>query len=399
MRAHGVCPHLLVLVFLSIAPCLAGVLGPVAAESPDAAPGGLGLGEERVPPGEAEAIEGLVRVQIEEMGLASPDGKPKARGQHPKHHGFLVAKFIVQGNLPEEMRAGVFREPRTYTAILRFSNGSTMIDTIPDLHGMAIKLLGVEGTTVLEDERTQDFVLVDTPTFFSENAASLLEFGKARADLASDPEVLKQLAGLSPEERGKAMGRLLAERRPREAKILAEARARPLKPSPLAMEYFSTTPYRLGEVAVKYAARPERVPSLETKMEGQNFLREAMVEQLTTRQERVEFGFYVQRQGDPQSMPIEDPTVEWSSPWEKVATIEIEPQVFDFPERVEWGNLLSYTPWHALEAHRPLGGINRARRVVYAASSALRHENLGKPPKEPSEADIPRRDPQAAATP
>ena len=87
-------------------------------------------------------------------------------------------------------------------------------------------------------------------------------------------------------------------------------------------------------------------------------------------------------------MPIEDPTVEWTSRWEQVATIEIDSQDFDFPERWEWGNKLSFSPWHALEEHRPLGGINRARKIVYPASSKLRHDNLNAP-KEPTEADIP----------
>jgi hypothetical protein len=68
--------------------------------------------------------------------------------------------------------------------------------------------------------------------------------------------------------------------------------------------------------------------------------------------------------------------------------IEIEAQDFDFPERWEWGNKLSFSPWHALEEHRPLGGINRARRIVYPASSELRHENLNAQ-KEPTEAEIP----------
>ena len=100
------------------------------------------------------------------------------------------------------------------------------------------------------------------------------------------------------------------------------------------------------------------------------------------------FGFYVQRQSDPSAMPIEDPTVEWKSTWERVATIEIDAQDFDFPERWDWGNRLSFSPWHALDEHRPLGGINRARKIVYPASSDLRHENLNAP-KEPTAADIP----------
>ena len=35
-------------------------------------------------------------------------------------------------------------------------------------------------------------------------------------------------------------------------------------------------------------------------------------------------------------------------------------------------DLLSFSPWHAMEDHRPLGNVMRARRVVYQASSTLR---------------------------
>ena len=44
---------------------------------------------------------------------------------------------------------------------------------------------------------------------------------------------------------------------------------------------------------------------------------------------------------------------------------------------------LSFTPWHALEDQRPLGGINRARKVAYEAISKYRHERNGVPRVEP----------------
>ena len=158
--------------------------------------------------------------------------------------------------------------------------------------------------------------------------------------------------------------------------------------SPLEEEYFSTTPYKLGETAVKYSAKPEQ---------SKDYLREVMVEQLRPREQpgsataprpAARFDFYVQRQSDPATMPIEDPTALWKSAWERVATIEIDAQEFDFPARWEWGNKLSFSPWHALDEHRPLGGINRARKIVYPASFNLHIQNLNAP-KEPTEADIP----------
>ena len=85
-------------------------------------------------------------------------------------------------------------------------------------------------------------------------------------------------------------------------------------------------------------------------------------------------------------MPIEDPTINWDealSPWRRVATVTIAAQEFDTPERHEFAEHLSFTPWHCLPEHRPLGGINRARRLVYEALSHQRHERNGVPRREP----------------
>ena len=87
------------------------------------------------------------------------------------------------------------------------------------------------------------------------------------------------------------------------------------------------------------------------------------------------------------SMPVEDPTVEWSeadSPFIPVARLTIPKQSFDAPDRLAFGENLSFTPWHGLDAHRPLGGINRVRRVVYETISGLRYQIDGTSRVEPS---------------
>jgi hypothetical protein len=103
------------------------------------------------------------------------------------------------------------------------------------------------------------------------------------------------------------------------------------------------------------------------------------------------FDFAVQKQVDPYTMPIEDPGKEWSeseSPFLKVATIRILKQEFDSEKQREFGENLSYSPWHALPEHRPLGGINRARKVVYAFISTFRHEYNHVPRTEPTSWEI-----------
>ena len=77
-------------------------------------------------------------------------------------------------------------------------------------------------------------------------------------------------------------------------------------------------------------------------------------------QEReARFDFLVQLQTDPVAMPVEDPTVVWdetASPYQKAATIRIPSQSFESMEQMQFCENLSFTPWHALCEHRPLGG-------------------------------------------
>ena len=351
------------------------------------APGGpqasAGVGIEQVPPSEDSDIQKLKDLQLEQMKMEATlkQTKPVDRGQHPKHHGFLVARFTVDDRIPAELRAGLFREPKKYAAVIRFSSTGEHDDRALDNHGMAIKVLGVMPTRPSEKAKdqqiqSQDFVLLDHPLFFTPNVGSLLAFSQMKKTLVLEKHLT-----------GKALLAAMKESFPNEVRLL-EGRKKHIN-SPLGTEYFSTTPYKLGGTAVKYSAKPEQ---------SKDYLRDVLIEQLQPREQpapesgarhpAARFGFYIQRQIDPRSMPIEDPTVEWKSAWERVATIEIDAQEFDSPARWDWGNKLSFSPWHALEEHRPLGGINRARKIVYPASFNLRYQNLNSQ-KEPTEAEVP----------
>ena len=91
-------------------------------------------------------------------------------------------------------------------------------------------------------------------------------------------------------------------------------------------------------------------------------------------------------------MPIEDPTIPWkehASPFRKVATIRIPAQDLTSKARKDFAESLSFTPWHSLPDHRPLGGINRVRGAVYDAVSKLRHAKNDVPRREPTGHDDP----------
>jgi hypothetical protein len=116
-----------------------------------------------------------------------------------------------------------------------------------------------------------------------------------------------------------------------------------------------------------------------------DYLREAMVATLAGT--AADFDILVQRQTDARRMPIEDDGVEWPeslSPFVPVATLHIPAQRFDSYRQLAFAGNLSYNPWHSLEAHRPLGSQNRARRAVYLQLSELRQRMSGTPHVEPT---------------
>jgi hypothetical protein len=342
------------------------------------------LGEERVPPEEAHAIALITQVSLT---LLDTQARPVQRGQHPKTHGCVRAEFTVESSLPAELRHGLFATPRSFPALVRFSNSLQKNDEQPGVHGMAVKLLGVEGKKVLPtdpDATTHDFVLMDVPVFFIRDAASYAKFSQAIFATAhpSMPEKLGGLIQLVQLMVGYFRGRS-GERKAFLRAAFAKSR------SPLLSQYWSATPYRLGPHAIRFTFRPDPATAGPVPPKrGRDRLREAMRAHLAAGEAR--FDMLVQLQTDPVAMPVEDPTVPWDeaiSPWRKVATLRIPSQSFESPAQLEMGENLSFTPWHALPEHRPLGGINRVRRAVYEVLSTRRHELNRVPQREPDGAD------------
>ena len=101
------------------------------------------------------------------------------------------------------------------------------------------------------------------------------------------------------------------------------------------------------------------------------------------------FVFEAQLQTDPDLMPIENAMTDWGQndrDFIKLATVVIRPKdsfnrfgkelALNWPPSVTAGENdaarkrsepLSFSPWHGLVDHEPLGGINRVRRRVYEA--------------------------------
>jgi hypothetical protein len=257
------------------------------------------------------------------------------------------------------MRIGLFATPRSYTAIVRFSNGRGLDDTKPEVHAMAVKVLVPDGNG---PPQMQDFIVADHSVFFARNVQHVFEF-------------------LAATVKGTPIPVLAANGYPKVVGFSSVATR-----SLLDMTYWSQTPYKLGDGAVKYMVTPSAATAgaAVPLTSSPDCLRDALIEQLTRQKAGAQFDLSVNPQTDAETMPIEDPTVEWTSAPVRVATITIYPQQCDAPERMAFVENLSWNPWNALPEHRPLGGINRARKLVYEDSTALRHKTTGASPVVPT---------------
>jgi len=322
---------------------------------------------EVIPAGEATAVA-FVADAIKANVQAGFDKNGRAfRDAHRKAHGCVAAKFTVLDKLPAKVAQGLFATPKAYNAVVRFSNGSGSAadDRSADGRGLAIKVMGVSGMKLMDDEptaSTQDFIMINHPVFFVRNAADYVSFQKAAGG-----------AGLGLT--GWLAGHLFHE-----TPILIATGTNKIT-NPLSSRYWSMTPYKLGTEQMKYSAKPCAGGTFVDKPKSTNYLGEGLTATLAAGS--ACFEFMVQTRAMPASMPIEDPTIEWKeslSPFVTVARVEIPAQT---PEAAESCEARSYTPWHAIAEHRPLGGISRVRKAVYLTVSTLRHQLNGQPRIEP----------------
>ena len=314
--------------------------------------------EEKLAEQLADAIEKIVRAQYH-PGSARRD-------VHAKSTGCVQAEFRVNDYIPSDFAKGVFRPGTTYKAVIRFSNGSAepnQSDNHDDGRGMAIKLLDVPGEKLLENQKfasTQDFILINHPVFFINDPQRYLALIEKAGGSLLEKLTIPFAVGLKTVQLFKAGNT---------GKIS----------NPLQVRYYSAVPYQLGRgtgrMAVKYSVKPtsDIVDPMPTEP-GHDYLRAAM--QASLRQDDVMLKFLVQPRISAK-LSVEDSMVEWpedEAPFYEIATIRIPRQTFDTPQQDLFAENLSFNAWHALPDHRPLGAVNRLRKIVYDRVSRVRHE-------------------------
>jgi catalase len=301
---------------------------------------------------------------------------PYRRDVHSKTHGCLKATFTVLDNLDSRLHFGLFANPGQYESWIRFSSGKTypQPDSVKDARGMAIKVMGVPGKKLLQDDGlppagTQDFALMNATQFFIRNITEYAEFTKyLGSGFGARAEYGYFLGGFTPDVRKWHLREMM----------LAKDTLKPAPDSLLNTQFYSVSAFKLGpQENVKYSARPcKEVRAADVNRSHPNFLREEMVKRLSNGS--ACFDFLVQLQVPGKNMPVEDTTVEWSekdSPFLPVARLDIPSQQFEANNDVCEG--LAFNPWHSLPEHKPIGVMNRIRKAVYLEVSRYRRQTNG----------------------
>jgi hypothetical protein len=339
---------------------------------------GLQIAEEKLLPDEEAYVDSIIASFEKQMRLLWKPGRFESGG-NTKTHGIVRGEFTVHDNLPPALRHGIYAQPRTFRAWVRFSGpGPYITPDIDDVGFMSIsiKLMGVPGPKLMDEEKyTQDMTGVSTPTFVTPDTPS-------NAQLQFESIKNAQIYYF------------LNLRRSHVLDFLMQALWLKTQSSPLEAPYFSCVPYLLGEgQAMQFSvwprsARRTPIPRLPMRPPD-DYLRDAMVARLA--EEDVEFDIRLQLQTDPHLMPLENNGVLWPeklSPRQLAATLRIPRQKFDSPAQLDFARQLSYNPWHSIPEHRPLGNQSRARRRMYDTLSKLRHTVNGVSLYEPTGGEV-----------
>ena len=320
--------------------------------------------KEVIPEGEDERFRQFAHEikQLQQWNAGRMDGRPH-RSFHVKLYCGLSAEFRVLEDIPACAKHGVFKEAKTFPAWVRISNAFSVVesDRLPAVIGFVVKLTDVAGAKLLKGEEkaaTQDFLAINQPLIPARNAYQLVVISLASKNLLTAPINLIRGLGLPDTLRLGLYSLNLLRRRLRS----------------LALEtYWSNVPIKLGPHAVKFKWQPSQDTSPGSRVPlSRNYLREDFKNRLM--ESDITFDFMVQFYVNVEKTPIEG-SFEWKpadAPFVKLAELIMHRRDLDlYQAKLEerYVDSLAFNPWHAIDDHRPIGEIQRARGVIYQASA------------------------------
>lgn len=345
---------------------------------------------ERLDPDEGVTINGLIATMRYVNEKTFADSGHAIRSVHAKTQGILEGYLQVDAGLPIELAQGLFAKPGRYPVVMRFSTlpGDILDDSVSTPRGLSVKIIGVEGERLSGSERdiTQDFVLVNGPAFGAPTPKKFLPVITLLSKTTNRAQGLKKLLSAAMRQVQRAIVAVTGQPNTTVATLGGQPETHILGET-----FYNQAPVRFGDFIAKISVAP--VSAELVALNGSpldvngipNGIREAVV--AFFKQCGGVWELRAQLCTDLNLMPIENAAAVWPeklSPYRRVALIEVTPQTAWSEARsaaVDDG--MQFSPWHGLAAHRPLGGIMRARKEVYAAARRFRADRNGRVIEEP----------------
>ena len=344
---------------------------------------------EEIQADEQETIQGLNETFNTILETTAKEDGHAVRSVHAKAHAILEGEMVVADNLPLELAQGLFAKTGAHKVYMRISTnaGDILPDTISLPRGLALKVLDVEGERLPGAQGTnQDFIMVNGPVFQAKTADKFLGNLKMLASTTNRMEGVKE--AMSGVARG--LNTVLSAVGIESTKLQSLGGAPNV--DPLGETYYSVTPFRYGDYIAKFSIAPVAPALLALKdreieaTDNPDAIRDTVRSEMQGLDGVWEFRVQLCR--DLEKQPVEDPTVQWDEeevPFRTVATITVSRQDSWDPARVQAvDEEMHFMIWTGLEAHRPLGNINRARRETYIHSTQFRERFNRCPVHEPS---------------
>lgn len=285
------------------------------------------------------------------------------RALHRKQVLGVSIEFDVLDGLPGYAKFGIFATPASFTGLARLSNGAIApaSDAVPDIRGFAFSLRdGIAGPGALGfDTDRQDFAMINRQELGFHDSKDFMQIVPAAAK--GQAALLKKLVDMH----GKVGG-------PKEAVRLSREQFKGF--SGFATEpFFSAAPIKIGPYAAKVRIVPRQSSKhLSARLDFTKDMTARLVDGPVIYDMALQF--YVSEE----LTPIEDGLIHWSeeeSPWIPVGVLTIPQQNPASAEGIELAARIEidrFDPWSALEDHRPLGEIMRARGAAYFPSQKHR---------------------------
>lgn len=312
---------------------------------------------EKIAPGEQALHAAHARV-FEDIQKRKSERWGTGRTLHRKQLAVAHGSLEVLDGLPSFAKHGLFESPGDHEVWVRLSNGGPdrAPDRAPDVRGLGLRVFGVDGPSALGDGLavSQDFTLINQEAFAFPGSAEFVDFVEAASH--GNGALIRYI-----------FKRYGLRGAPRQLAKLARLAGKPF--TGFATEpLFSAVPIACGPYAVRVRLVPA-VSNGKARAGARNDWGADFAQRL--RSQPLHWDLQLQFYSSETLTPIEDASVNWTTPYTTVARLMLPQQDIASAEGVALAGKVEASvidPWQALAAHRPLGDVQRARKVVYFAS-------------------------------